>query len=87
MQTTCNFGNCVSYLDERGFIDYGFGPLSCACDHLPSWNKRLAQQHRPTMSRAVKARGRHGSRVQRARQRHRNVDSRGVYLPIERLFS
>lgn len=83
----CGFGNCIVLLDARGRIVGGFGPVVCACDNLPSWRKdRLEQKHRTSISGAVKARGRHGSRVQRARQRHRDVDATGRHLPTLHLF-
>lgn len=67
----CYWRHCVDDFDpvERRIIG-GFGAAGCPCDNLPGWNARHPEQ-KPKPAAAVKARGRHGSRVQRSRRRHR----------------
>lgn len=73
---TCHYGWCTHVLDERGRIDYGFGPVACPCDHVPGWKSRYPEgQSRPAVP--ARAKGRHGSRVQRSKRRHKTPS----YLP------
>lgn len=80
----CAWRNCVHDVDpEDGKIIGGMGPIACPCDHLPGWKSdRVEGQARPAAP--VKARGRHGSRVQRSRKRHTLgswMDAFGGWLP------
>lgn len=69
-ETVCPWGWCVIYLDPAGRIASGTGPMLCPCDHSPGWSaNRVEQMGKPRVP--VKARGRHGSRVQRSARRHR----------------
>ena len=67
----CAWGTCIADYDpiERR-ITGGMGVAGCGCDNLPGWNARHPEG-RPKPAAAVKARGRHGSRVQRSRHRRR----------------
>lgn len=83
----CGFGNCTQLVDEAGRITGGFGPILCPCDHLPSWDSPFVDQmHKRSMARAIKAKGRHGSRVQRNRLRHKDVGPDGEWLPLKEVF-
>lgn len=68
---TCAWGTCVAEFDpvERR-ITGGYGQAFCGCECLPGWRARHPEG-RPKPSVPVKARGRHGSRVQRSRARRR----------------
>lgn len=77
VHVTCYWGCCIVDFDpvERRIFG-GFGPSGCPCDRLPGWNARHPEQ-KPKPGAAVKARGRHGSRVQRSKHRRRGV--KGAY--------
>lgn len=65
----CAWGWCTNDYDpvDRMIIG-GVGPMECPCDNLSGWNaKRPEGRARPQAP--VKARGRHGSRVQRSTAR------------------
>ncbi|KQO98392.1 hypothetical protein [Leifsonia sp. Leaf264] len=69
---TCAWGSCTVSLDEQGKVTGGFGQPGCPCDNTPGWNSEWpAGMGKPSMP--VKAVGRHGSRVQRARRRKQEV--------------
>lgn len=64
----CPWGYCSIYLTERGRVDWSVGPMTCPCDHHPGWSAKYV----PAMGKPrvlAKARGRHGSRVQRSKKR------------------
>lgn len=71
--TLCAWGYCtVETSSTTGKVIGGMGPVECPCDHLPGWKSQYAAgQPKPAVP--VKARGRHGSRVQRSRRRHRGL--------------
>lgn len=71
IEVPCYWGTCVQQYDpvEKVIIG-GWGSAFCGCDNLPGWNARHPEM-RPKPAAAVKARGRHGSRVQRSRHRRR----------------
>lgn len=80
----CHFGYCVHEVDPlTNRIGGGFGPMACPCDHSKGWRSPyVAGQARPHVP--VKARGRHGSRRQRARARQQQMPDYGdmlAYLP------
>lgn len=67
----CGWGTCVHWYDPmKGEITGGFGSPLCGCDNLPGWKSRHPEGL-PKPAAAVKARGRHGSRVQRSKARRR----------------
>lgn len=71
-QVRCAWGNCTHTLDQHGRVTGGFGVIGCPCDNTPGWNRdRPEAMGKPSFN--VKAVGRHGSRIQRARRRKRNV--------------
>lgn len=65
----CGWGTCVADYDpvEKRILG-GYGDPLCGCENLPGWRSRHPEG-RPKPGVAVKARGRHGSRVQRSRRR------------------
>lgn len=68
----CNWGPCLVEQNPDGTDSIWMGPVGCPCDNLPSWRKHhLEQMHKPSLP--VKARGRHGSRVQRSKHRKQHV--------------
>lgn len=82
----CGFGVCLNDVYE-GKIISGGGPILCPCDHMPKWHKIYPdQQNKRSMARAIKAKGRHGSRVQRNRRRHKDVGPNGEWLPLVEVF-
>ena len=76
----CPFGNCTLHLDPvDGTVHSSFGPVGCGCDILPGGSSPYYDQ-RPKRGWAGKARGRHGSRVQRSRARRARVARRWADL-------
>lgn len=64
----CPYGNCGACL-VNGLIDTAVGPIGCPCDLTPGWkSKRLDGMGKPHPP--VLPKGRHRSRVIRARKRH-----------------
>lgn len=66
----CPWGWCINEYDpvDRVILG-GFGPMACPCENLPGWRcEQPAGRAKPQAP--VKARGRHGSRVQRSTVRH-----------------
>lgn len=70
MSVPCAWGWCSNDVDPLdGTVISGMGPVECPCENLPGWrSERMAGRAKPQMP--VKARGRHGSRVQRSTKRH-----------------
>lgn len=67
----CPFGHCVCDIDPLdGKIFGGIGDPFCGCDNLPGW-RSSHYEGLPKPGWSGKARGRHGSRVQRSRRRRR----------------
>ena len=70
VETTCPYGHCAVFIDAttRRIVG-GFGPCGCPCDETPGWRSQfvggMGKPHPPILPR-----GRHASRVQRARRRH-----------------
>lgn len=64
---TCGWGTC-SIWTEGGKVAGGVGDPLCGCDNLPGWNSPYPAGT-PKPQAPVKARGRHGSRVQRSTAR------------------
>jgi hypothetical protein len=65
----CGWGTCTDWVDPHdGKIHGGMGRPLCGCDNLPGWNAARTES-KPKPSAPAKARGRHGSRVQRSRHR------------------
>lgn len=69
----CPWGQCTFWVYKgTRKVDGGCGPVGCPCDLLPGWNSPTVDGFsKPRMP--VKARGRHGSRVQRSKRRQRDV--------------
>lgn len=68
--TPCPWGWCINEYDpvDRMLLA-GYGPVGCPCENLPGWRTaRPAGRAKPQVP--TKARGRHGSRVQRSTARH-----------------
>lgn len=63
----CGWRRCeLQILD--GQVIGGVGEILCGCDNLPGWNS-LYPSGMPKPQAPVKARGRHGSRIQRSTAR------------------
>jgi len=60
----CGWRTCTVYTAD-GKITGGIGDPLCGCDNLPGWNSPYPAGT-PKPQAPVKARGRHGSRVQRS---------------------
>ena len=63
----CSWRTCTVYVAD-GEITGGMGDPLCGCDNLPGW-KSPYPAGTPKPQAPVKARGRHGSRVQRSARR------------------
>lgn len=65
----CPWGNCtIDLCGQCGAQAGGVGPMGCLCDLTKGWRaKRVDNMGKPSVP--VKAKGRHGSRVQRSRHR------------------
>lgn len=63
----CGWRTCTVYVAD-GKITGGVGDPLCGCDNLPGWNSDHPAGT-PMPQAPVKARGRHGSRVQRSTAR------------------
>lgn len=71
-EVPCNYGNCVTFAYFDGYSISSFGPVGCPCDNTPGWNRAyLESRGKPHMP--MKAKGRHGSRIERGRRRHKDV--------------
>ncbi|KQO98386.1 hypothetical protein [Leifsonia sp. Leaf264] len=79
----CAWGNCTDEVLD-GKVTGGWGQIACPCDHVPGWSAvHPAGRAKPSMP--VKAVGRHGSRVQRARRRKSTItfhNGRQIWAPI-----
>lgn len=66
----CAWGTCIDEYDpvERRIV-FGFGVAGCPCDNMAGWNARHPAG-KPKPGVPVRAKGRHGSRAQRAWVRH-----------------
>lgn len=78
IEIACPWGNCSNSYDPlTREIWAGMGPVGCPCESLPGW-RSPHPEGRPRPAVPAKPRGRHGSRVQRSRRRHRLPDMSGV---------
>ena len=71
VRVPCPFGRCFCEIDPLdGRIFGGVGDSLCGCDNLPGW-RSSRYEGLPKPGWTGKARGRHGSRVQRSKHRRR----------------
>lgn len=74
-QVPCAWGYCVNDVSATtGKLLGGFGAVCCPCDMLPGWRSSYPEGL-PKPAAPVKARGRHGSKVQRSAARRRSYNS------------
>lgn len=73
LRVPCAWGLCTQEVSRAtGKILGGMGPVGCPCDLLPGWRSKYPAGT-PKPAAPVKARGRHGSRRQRAITRRRDL--------------
>lgn len=71
LAVSCAWGTCTHIYDPvEKYLHGGWGDALCGCENLPGWRSRHPDGL-PKPSVPVKAKGRHGSRVQRSRARRR----------------
>lgn len=75
----CGWRTCANYYDPVDKTTWGVGRIGCPCDNLPGWHARHPLML-PLPAWPGKARGRHGSRIQRTARRHRRVSRDGTTM-------
>lgn len=69
IDVTCAWGTCNHIYDPVAkHLVGGWGDVFCGCENLPGWRARHPEGL-PKPSVPIKAKGRHGSRIQRSRRR------------------